>query len=102
MNMQNQIENKLKNTLSHKHVLVKNESNLHRGGEGAETHFRIEIVAAEFESKNLLDRHRLVAKILEHEFGQIKAYSLHTYSPAEWEKLNGSELPRSPTCAQSK
>jgi BolA protein len=82
------IERKLKAALAPAHLKIIDESARHQGHAGArpegETHFRVEIVAAAFEGRSRLDRHRMVTDLLAHELaGQIHALSLRTRAPSE-------------------
>jgi len=81
--------------------VVLNESFRHSVPKGSETHFRVEVVSSIFEGKRLLERHRMLNSLLEEELSQIKACSLHTFTPQEWEDREHQANP-SPTCAGSK
>ena len=98
MSILQSIENKIQTELKPIHLKVENESHFHSVPKGSETHFKIEVVAPQFENKRLLERHRLMNEILSEEFSKIKACSLHTFSPAEWE-MRKSETTESPRCA---
>lgn len=94
------IKNSLETNIQPTFLRVINESNLHRGVQNAETHFRIEIVSDNFTDKKRLERHRFIQNILKDELLLIKAFSLHAYTLREWEnhKMN---LERSPACQGS-
>jgi BolA protein len=92
------IEEKIKTNLSPTHFKVENESHLHSVPKGSETHFKIEIVSLNFEQKRLIERHRMVNEILSEEFLQIKACSIHAFTPPEWE-MRKHETLESPKCA---
>jgi BolA protein len=82
------IERKLTAALSPTCLKIIDESARHQGHAGArpegETHFRVEIVAAAFEGRSRLDRHRMVTDLLADELaGQIHALSLRTRAPSE-------------------
>ena len=82
------IERKLKAALSPMRLKIIDESARHQGHVGArpegETHFRVEIVAAAFEGRSRLERHRMVSALLADELaGQIHALSLRTRAPSE-------------------
>lgn len=67
---------------------VIDESHLHAGHMGArpegETHFRLNVVAAAFEGKSRVERHRLVNAILEPAFQRgLHALALRVRTPAE-------------------
>lgn len=98
MSIQSSLENRIKTSLNPTHLKIENESHMHSVPKGSETHFKIEVVSSCFEKKRLLERHRLVNEILVDEIGQIKACSLYTFTPEEWE-LRKNETFNSPTCA---
>ena len=82
------IKRKLEVALSPTRLEIIDESARHQGHAGArpegETHFRVEIVAAAFEGRSRLDRHRMVTDLLADELaGQIHALSLRTRAPSE-------------------
>lgn len=98
MSVQHDIEQKLTNGLAAKHLQVVNESGNHNVPPGSESHFKVVLVAEDFEGKNLLARHRLVNGLLAEELqGKIHALALHTYTEAEWRSQNGN-APMSPPC----
>lgn len=89
------ILNKLREELKPEHIEVMNESHMH-GTPSDDSHFKVVAVSSAFESQRLLQRHRLVNKILADELaGPVHALSLHLYTPAEWEQ---SAVPESPAC----
>ncbi|KAF7726416.1 hypothetical protein EC973_008750 [Apophysomyces ossiformis] len=70
-----------------------NESHLHahhaamKGNTSKETHFRVTIVSEEFAGKTMMQRHRMVYKILGEELNQgLHALSLKTKTQAELAK----------------
>jgi BolA protein len=82
------IERKLKAALAPTHLKIIDESARHQGHAGArpegETHFRVEIVAAAFEGRSRLDRHRMITDLLAEELAsRIHALSLRTRAPSE-------------------
>lgn len=67
---------------------VIDESHLHAGHggwrEAGETHFRLEVVAAAFEGKSRVERHRLVNGLLEPAFQRgLHALALRARTPSE-------------------
>jgi BolA protein len=78
---------------------VVNESHMHAVARGSETHFKVVIVSERFEGLPTLKRHRLVQGLLAEEIALIKAMSLHTFTPVEWESRSADGGPTSPTCA---
>jgi BolA protein len=98
MQIQTQIEQKLRAQFAPLHLEVNNESHMHDVPEGSESHFRVLLVAQQFEGKPLIQRHRAVNAILDQELkGQIHALALHTMTPEEW-FAKGGEAPESPPC----
>lgn len=58
------------------------------GDPDAETHFKVEVVSAQFEGKMPVARHRMVYTLLDQEIKDgVHALSLKTKTPAEAEKL---------------
>lgn len=97
--MLEQIEDKLSEALVLDHIEVVNESGNHNVPDGAESHFRVTLVAAEFESLRLIERHRRINAVLAAELRVIHALALHTWTAAEWSARHG-EVPMSPPCAK--
>ena len=88
MRVAHRIREKLSTTLNPTMLHVIDESHRHAGHAGARpgggTHFRVEIVAAAFEGKSRLERHRLVYAALKEEMSQqVHALSLVTRAPGE-------------------
>lgn len=66
-------------------IEVENESHKHRSGPGAETHFKITVVAEKFAAQNLVARHRAVYALLTQEMADgVHAIALHCFTPEEW------------------
>jgi BolA protein len=98
MQIQKQIEQKLRDQFAPLHLEVANESHMHDVPEGSESHFRVVLVSPQFEGQALIKRHRAVNAALETELkGQIHALALHTMTPEEW-FAKGGEAPESPPC----
>ncbi|MCJ2094591.1 MULTISPECIES: BolA family protein [unclassified Methylobacterium] len=82
------METKLRAELAPAHLDVIDESHLHAGHSGArpggETHYRLDIVAAAFEGKSRVERHRLVNALLDDAFKRgLHALALRARTPAE-------------------
>lgn len=82
------ITRKLEQALAPERLTVIDESHRHEGHLGArpsgETHFRVEIVSAQFGGKSRLERQRRVYQILSEELaGPIHALSVTALTPAE-------------------
>ncbi len=98
MSVQSVIETKLTEGLQPSHLEVINESNNHNVPPGSESHFKVMIVTEAFDGKMLVARHRMINQILAEELqNKIHALALHTYTPAEWQEVNGN-APPSPPC----
>lgn len=98
MTMQTRIEEKLANGLALQHLEVVNESSNHNVPPGSESHFKLVVVAPDFEGKTLINRHRLINSILADELkDKIHALAMHTYTETEWNELSGN-APMSPPC----
>jgi BolA protein len=98
MQVQQQIEAKLRAQFAPLHLEVDNESHMHNVPEGSESHFRVVLVSEQFDGQPLVQRHRAVNRALEQELhDQIHALALHTMSPEEW-FAKGGTAPNSPPC----
>lgn len=87
----------INNTLHPLHCIIEDETHLHHVPLDGETHFKLTIVADEFSSLKLVDRHKYLFELLHAEFKTgLHALSLKLYSPAEWEKQ--ATIPPSPAC----
>jgi BolA protein len=98
MQMQNEIEQRLRDTFAPLHLEVENESHMHKVPEGSESHFRVVLVTDQFDGKGLLQRHRAVNGALAEQLaGGVHALALHTMTPQEWFE-KGGDAPQSPPC----
>ncbi len=98
MTIQTSIQQKLQAALSPTFLEVNNESHMHNVPEGSESHFKVVIASKRFEGEKLLNRHRLINKILADELqGGVHALALHTMTPEEWFERNGN-VRDSPEC----
>ncbi|MDH5327041.1 MAG: BolA/IbaG family iron-sulfur metabolism protein [Gammaproteobacteria bacterium] len=98
MSVQSDIETKLTAALDLKHLEVINESNNHNVPPGSESHFKLVLVATDFDGLNLVNRHRKINQILAHELQhRIHALALHTFTEQEWYDRN-EHVPMSPPC----
>jgi BolA protein len=91
---QERIESLLRKDFSPQYLEVFNESDQH-SGPGFETHFRVRLISSFFESRSLVERHRLVYKSLQAELDAgLHALSLEVFSTNEEAKFQ-----KSPPCA---
>ena len=88
MTVKDRITSTLQGALDPVFLAVHDESHQHQGHggwrEGGETHFRVEIVAAAFEGKSRVDRHRMINTLLSAELAdRVHALALSVSTPAE-------------------
>ena len=77
---------------------IDDESANHHVPKGAETHFKLTVVAEQFNQLKTLERHRLINKLLAQEFETgLHALSLHLYTPQEWQQRE-DKTTNSPAC----
>jgi BolA protein len=97
MNMQQQIEQKLRGAFALTHLCVENESHGHNVPAGSETHFKVVMVSPAFAGQSLVKRHQAVyAQVREQLAGGVHALALHTYTDEEWAQRESA--PDSPAC----
>lgn len=97
MQMQQALTERIHGGLAVEHFEILNESDNHSGPPGRESHFKVVVVSPAFEGQSLVKRHQAVyALVREQLAGGVHALALHTYTPAEWEKLRVA--PDSPFC----
>jgi BolA family transcriptional regulator, general stress-responsive regulator len=95
--VQLEIERKLREKLAPVVLEVVNESSMHSVPKGSETHFKVTVVSLAFEGIPLVERHRLIYAALGEEMKRgLHALSITSRTPAEWER-NGA-VPASPPC----
>ena len=95
---QQRIEHKLKQSFATDYLEVVDESNRHNVPPDSESHFRVTIVANEFEQLGLVKRHQAVYSALSQLMQEgIHALALHTLSREEWQAKN-RQTTESPPC----
>ena len=93
-----EIEHRLDASFALAHLEVINESDQHNVPPGSQSHFKLVLVASEFDGQRLLARHRAVNAVLADLLaGEVHALALHTYTAAEWASRFGT-APMSPPC----
>lgn len=98
-NIKDLIEKTIVEQFSPDYLLVEDESWQHGGGAHAQSHYKIISVCKKFEGMKLLARHRLMQEALAGIIAQVRAVSLHTLTPEEWERAQEEDvLYRSPGC----
>lgn len=84
---QTQIENRLREAFTPEKIMVRDDSHLHTGHEGAKSgggHFAVTIVSAQFDGKSTLQRHQMVYQALGDMMGKnIHALSIQALTPDE-------------------
>ena len=98
MNRQQTIEQKIRDSLAPMQLEVIDESHQHNVPAGAQSHFKLVVVSAQFQGESLVARHRRVNGLLKDEFAAgLHALALHTMTPEEWFDKGGT-APDSPEC----
>ncbi|VEG90692.1 BolA family protein [Legionella spiritensis] len=98
MTRKDRIETALLQQINPAVLTIHDESNRHHVPQGAETHFKIILVAEAFSGLKTVERHRMINHLLAREFQNgLHALSLHLHTPAEWQKKGGA-IPESPPC----
>ena len=101
MTIQESLERKLSEGLDASHLEVVNESHQHNVPPGSESHFKVVVVASDFEGRSLVQRHRQVYGLVAEELeAGVHALALHTYTEADWAALG--QAPDSPNCLGGK
>ena len=92
------IESALDAGLELLHLEVVDESGNHSVPDGAESHFKVVAVSADFEALSRINRHRRLNELLQQEFDSgMHALAIHAYTAEEWQSRFG-EAPMSPPC----
>ena len=104
MKIQTEIEGLVRNEFEPVYFELVNESDMHSGPPGRESHFKLTLVTNKFEGLSRVSRSREVYKVLGDLLGtksnsKVHALALHLYTEAEWDKLKKS--PDSPLCANA-
>ncbi|WP_396586799.1 BolA family protein [Bermanella sp. R86510] len=95
--IQQTIEQKLNDGFSVSHLEVVNESHMHNVPANSETHFKVTLVASDFDGLNKVKQHQAVYGVLQAELaGPVHALALHTFSPEAWQQ--NQSTPDSPNC----
>lgn len=98
MTVETKIQTALTDALHPRHLEVINESHMHNVPANSETHFKVVVVADQFEGKRSVSRHQIIYGLLADQLsGPVHALALHTYTPAEWAQREQS-APQSPQC----
>tara|TARA_B100000925_G_scaffold98745_1_gene72195 strand:- start:133 stop:447 length:315 start_codon:yes stop_codon:yes gene_type:complete len=93
-----QITEKISTAIKPIHLEVINESHMHNVPKDSESHFKLLVVAEDFQSQNRVQRHRTINGLLAEELnGPVHALSMHLFSPQEWQQAQDKEW-ASPQC----
>lgn len=96
--IQRSIEQALLTEFSPARLEVINESDMHKGPPGRESHFKVVIVGDAFDGLNPVKRHRAINKALKPQLDAgLHALSIHAWTVAQWE-ARGGVIPDSPLC----
>ncbi|NWV71780.1 BOLA1 protein, partial [Malurus elegans] len=91
------IRAKLTAALQPTHLEVRDDSPLHGGPPGVETHFGVLVVSGHFAGLPLVQRHRLVHEALQAELaGPLHALQVIARSPEQWHR--DPRAPPAPPC----
>jgi len=97
MQIENQIEQRLREGLELSEFKIENESHMH-SGDRMDTHFKLVAVSADFDGKRLVQRHQMIYGLLSDLMqSPIHALAMHLHTPEEWQKQQGF-VPASPNC----
>lgn len=96
MNVEQEIEQRIRAELELIEFRLENESHMHSGPR-SDTHFKLVAVSPAFAGKRPVQRHQLVYRLVgELMQNPIHALALHLYTPDEWASLQ--TVPASPNC----
>lgn len=97
MNVEQEIEERLRKGLELIEFRLENESHMHSGPR-TDTHFKLVVVSPGFEGKRLVQRHQLIYGLMADLMqNPIHALAMHLHTPAEWQQQQGF-VPASPAC----
>ena len=100
MTKEQTIEQKVKDAYTLTHYEIINESSMHNVPPNSETHFKVVLVADEFQDLKLIERHRKLNELLKDELENgIHALSLHLFTQDEW-AAKDEQTKDSPLCAK--
>ncbi|XP_026477299.1 bolA-like protein DDB_G0274169 isoform X2 [Ctenocephalides felis] len=92
------IQDKLMKAFEPTHLEIINESHMHNVPKGAETHFKVLVVAEKFANVPLLKRHRMVNEVLGFELQNgVHALSILAKTPDQW-NVDEQSVEPSPNC----
>ena len=96
--VQSSIEQALRESFAPSHLDVLNESHMHSGPPGSESHFKVIVVSDAFDGTRTLGRHRAVNRALKPQLDAgLHALSIQALTPEQWVG-RGGVVPASPAC----
>jgi len=97
MNIAETIESKINDAIKPGVLRIENESHMH-AGPASESHFKLIVVADEFNNLTRVRRHQRIYQLLAEEMAAgVHALAMHLYSPDEWSEVS-EQAPDSPDC----
>ena len=97
MSVADRITEKVQQALKPLHVQLENESHMHSGPR-TDSHFKLVVVAPQFQGMSKVKRHQQLYSLLSAELGgPVHALALHLYTPEEWQQ---AAVPASPLCSR--
>lgn len=97
MNVAQQIESLVKDTLECRELYLENESHMH-SGPAQESHFKLIVVSDDFVTKRAVQRHQMVYGVVAELMNNpIHALALHLFTVDEWAVKEDKAL-LSPKC----
>ncbi|KAK9310222.1 hypothetical protein QLX08_000479 [Tetragonisca angustula] len=91
------IKEKLTDSLHPSYIEIINESYMHNVPKGSETHFKVIVVSDKFKDISLIERHRMINKLLNEELKcNVHALSIVAKTPDQWK--NENTITPSPPC----
>ena len=97
MQRQQEITDRLAQAFTAQHLEVINESHMHSVPPNSETHFKVVLVAPEFDGLRKVARHQKVYAEVQDMMQQgLHALALHLYTAEEWQAQGAA--PASPDC----
>ncbi|MGR3806492.1 transcriptional regulator, BolA protein family [Pasteurella testudinis DSM 23072] len=94
---QQQITALLQQALQPSYLEVINESHMHSSGKGANSHFKVIIVAQAFSALRAVARHQKIYQLVQPQQNAIHALAIHAYDEAEWQQKQRQVI-ASPNC----
>ena len=94
-----EIERLLKEAYEPTQLLIENESDLHSGPKGRESHFKVLVVSDHFKDLKRIDRQKNVFETLKNVMPRIHALSLRVLTP---DQMQSSSEFQSPDCSNKK